>query len=183
LQSYQSNGQSTSGLLRFPLIPYSAWAYDAAASMRSETREFVRRSRKVSGEQNDRESEKVVTYVTEPAVKFRCSACGVKIIAPQDTKFVVCTNCGMLQKTSWDHLEHFSTRKQTILYTESQYIAPQTAMPKLEVELKKLRRRKVLLLCRSMIPTISWYRRLRAIQAQQRAVNHLMKRLQEMVNL
>ena len=65
------------------------------------------------------------------------------IIAPQDTKFVVCTNCGMLQKTSWswDRLEHFSIRKQTILYTESEYIAPQTAIPKLEVELKKLRKK------------------------------------------
>jgi hypothetical protein len=139
-------------------------------------------SRGDSGEHNDRESGKEVTYVMEPAVKFRCSACGIKIIAPQDTKFVVCTDCGLLQKASWDQMEHFSIRKQTVLFTESEYIDPQAAIPKLEDELQKVRRRKVLLLCRSIVPTVDWLRRLQAIRAQQRAVNYLIGWFQEMAN-
>ena len=123
-----------------------------------------------------------VTYVTEPAVKFRCSACGVMVIAPQDTRFVVCTGCGMLQKASWDRMEHFSTYRKTILFTESEYIEPGAAIPKLEAERKKLKREKVLVLCRGIIPTIKWVRRLRAIKAQQRSVEHLIKLFQEKAN-
>jgi hypothetical protein len=135
-----------------------------------------------SCEQNDREPGKEVTYVMEPAVKFRCSACGIKIIAPQDTRFVVCTDCGMLQKASWDQMEHFSIRKRTVLYTKSEYLEPQAAIPRLEDELQKVKRRKVLLLCRSLVPTVGWFRRLQAIRAQQRAINHLIKWFQEMAN-
>lgn len=123
-----------------------------------------------------------MTYVMMPAVKFRCSACGIMIIAPQDAKFVVCTGCGMLQKASWDLMEHFSIGKDTVLYTESEYIDPRTAIPRLEVELKKLRRRKALLLCRSMIPTPSWLRKLRAVSAQQGSVRYLMKWFQGLAN-
>ena len=118
-------------------------------------------------------------YVFELAVKFRCSECDVVMTAPEQAGHLVCPDCGTFQAAHRSRMEHFECwGGETGRRTAEAEIPLRMAE---RGKLRRLRRRRwpVALVCEV---TGVRFGRIKAIYEQMQAVEHRLKRCQDVLD-
>ena len=118
-------------------------------------------------------------YVFELAVTFRCAKCDTKMTAPEQAEYLVCPDCGTFQAAHRSRMEHFECWGGETGRRKAEAEIPLRIAER--GKLRRLRRRRwpVALVCEA---TGVRFGRIKAIHEQTKAVEHRLKRCQDVLD-